>query len=189
MNLITKFFPIIVCLAGIFFLVSCNGEIIIDDDYDPDWAAKIFDKLLAPEVTIEFLRLSVKDDNIKAFYYCLAEEIRELYSFYEISSAWDEVKRKLDINPDNIKVVDVQPLEESPFPPVKAMFLIIEMIDSKGIKRREKMLFLGQQNENEKNINWRIYYPYEEYQGFDALPVEKEEEKKSKTETKPDEKK
>ena len=44
-------------LVSIILLTACNGELINDDndDYDPDWAKKIFDKLLAPEVTFEFL--------------------------------------------------------------------------------------------------------------------------------------
>ncbi len=159
----------LVLLSAIFFLISCNGV-------DLNKLKNVRDKLTTPKQTFEILRLAIKYDKIDIFYYCLAREIRDEYSYGEIVSAWDEVKRKIHINPDKVQIVKIEnSLSVSPFPNYPAACITAKYTDEKGVTKTERLLFLKQQDPDyeEKNQNWRVYYPFEQYQGFDALPVTK----------------
>ena len=129
----------------------------------------------SPEKTFEVLRASIKFDNVKHFYYCLALEIQDMYSYFKVSSGWEEVKKQFDINPDEVKMLEVKYLKVSPIPEYEAAYIIAEYTNTKGKILREKFLFQKQPGfdiDGNEIFNWKIYYPFKDYQGVDILTLE-----------------
>ena len=128
-----------------------------------------------PEQTFKLLRFSIKYDEIRFFYYCLAQEIQDKYSFFEVSSGWEEVKKQFKINPDDVKIIEIRSLETSPFPEYDASYILMEYPSTEGKIYREKILFLKQpgfDKDGNEILNWKIYYPFKDYQGVDVLTLE-----------------
>ncbi len=129
----------------------------------------------SPEKTFEVLRNSIKFDDVKHFYYCLALEIQDKYSYFKVSSGWEEVKKQFEINPDDVKILEAKHLETSPFPEYEAAYIIAEYTNNESKTLRDKLLFLKQpgfDKDGNEIFNWKIYYPFKEYQGVDILTLE-----------------
>ena len=133
--------------------------------------------LETPEITFEALRYSIQNDEIAIFYHCLAQEIKDQYSYFEVSSGWEEVKKQFKINPNDVKRVETKRLVQSPFPEYDAAYIIAAYKDEEDKVYREKLLFLQQPDvdaDGKDVFYWRIYYPFMDYQGVDVLTLEKE---------------
>jgi len=129
----------------------------------------------SPEKTFVVLRQSIKFDEVKYFYYCLALEIQDKYSYFEVSSGWEEVKKQFEINPDDVKLIEVKYLEDSPIPEYDSAYIIAEYTNTEGKILREKFLFLKQpgfDKDGNEIFNWKIYYPFKDYQGVDILTLD-----------------
>ncbi len=151
---------IIIILLFTFIFINCNCIIdpVINGVIKPNQE---------PEYYFEVLRYAILNDKIERFYFLLADEIREEFSFYYISSAWEKIKQEIKLNPEEVELFNVEYYRFSPFPPAPAACLTIKYPNKKGIIQTEKLLFVRQFSEGLKGWIWRIYYPYKPFQGKD----------------------
>jgi hypothetical protein len=179
-KLIMKMFKHLIILATLILLSAQISSCKCPPGPGDDYTKKIYDKLETPEVTFEVMRVCIANDLINTFYYCLAKDIRDDLSLTILTSAWDEIKEQLKIDPATLKILEITPLAKSPFPPNQAVSVRMEYKNDKGKPAREKMLFVLEQDieiYEEVNQNWRLYYPYKPYQGYDVKNLTKSSDK------------
>ncbi|MGE3850554.1 MAG: hypothetical protein AB7K09_02330 [Planctomycetota bacterium] len=146
--------PLLVAIGG-----CCNRPAIPTDD--------AFQQINTPEVSYALLKQSITLDQKNLFYYLLAKDVRNEYPYWMISQGWGQIQDRLGVDVRKSKLLKVEYLPDSPFPPRPAARMVVEYPhpeDGRVVESFLVLLEIERSPYGEVFPQWRVYYPYGPYQ-------------------------
>ncbi len=131
----------------------------------------------SPEMAYTMMREAVlmegpeEADGQRIFYYLLSKDVRAEFPFWQVQQGWGRIKEELGIDVGLSRLLRVEFLEESPFPPRPAARVVVEYPHpEEGVVVESFLMLLELDTRTyfETMPQWRVLYPYEPYQRAEA---------------------
>ncbi len=153
----------LILLTLLVFFSSCRSIV-----YNPLDIRKnpIYQQAFTPTDTFEFLKAAFSENQPESFYYLLSNRLREKIPFWKVSQQWDEIRNSLGEDFLSAKLLGVEFLEQSPFPPVPAARIVLQYPHPQDGFVIENFLVLLEiaSDFQESRPCWRFYFPFMPYQ-------------------------